>query len=150
MELLTERYFDDIAGIISCYDRVIIQGTLPGFSFSGGMTGFLRANHIRIFDYPQFAYGLRQEIRRNAEEIAETNGLEIEFIRKKKFNKEKRVQAILRERGYRPGLVHIFSAKESCTSYKLWRDKQSGKTYLRTDSGKCLHYYFWIFAKSYG
>ena len=30
IELLTERYKDQIAGVLSCYDRIIIQGTVPG------------------------------------------------------------------------------------------------------------------------
>jgi len=31
--LLTERYKEQIAGVISCYDRVVIHGTLPGWCF---------------------------------------------------------------------------------------------------------------------
>jgi hypothetical protein len=31
---------------------------------------------------------------------------------------------------------------EACPAYKPWHDKQTHKTYLRPDSGKCLHYYF--------
>jgi len=30
MELLTERHADEIAGVLSCYDHILIQGTLPG------------------------------------------------------------------------------------------------------------------------
>jgi hypothetical protein len=33
---------------------------------------------------------------------------------------------------------------EPCTSYKPWHDKQTGKTFLKYDSGKCLHYYFYF------
>jgi hypothetical protein len=50
--LLTERYQEKIAGVLSCYDRIIIQGTIPGWSFDKGMTSFLSAQNIRIFDYP--------------------------------------------------------------------------------------------------
>jgi len=88
MKLLTEQYAEQISGVLSCYDRIIIQGILPGFCYAGGMTSFLNANNIRIFDYPCFAEPLRNELRDNAEQIAKENGLEIEFIRKKKFRKE--------------------------------------------------------------
>jgi hypothetical protein len=149
--LLTERYNKQIAGVISCYDRIIIQGTLPGWCFDQGMTSFLKSNGIKIFDYPKFAQTLREEIRNNAELIAEANGLEIEFIRKtKEFRKEKRIKEILKERGEHPGLVHIFSAMETCTSYKPWHDKNSGKTYLKYDTGKCLHYYFYFIDEEFG
>jgi len=149
--LITERYKERIAGTISCYDRIVIQGTLPGWCYHQGMTYFLYSEGIRIFDYPKFAQDLRNEIRQNAEHIAEEQGLQIEFIRKiKAFRKEARIKAILKERGQHPGLVHIFSAMEACTSYKPWHDKNSGKTFLRYDSGKCLHYYFYFIDRVFG
>ena len=29
LTLLTERHAEQIAGVLSCYDRMIVQGTLP-------------------------------------------------------------------------------------------------------------------------
>ena len=42
-------------------------------------------------------------------------------------------------RGAHPGLVHIISAMEGCNAYKPWHDKQTHRTFLRPDTGKCLH-----------
>ena len=61
--LLTERYRDKIQGVISCYDRIIIQGTLPNLCYAQGMTAFLTKRGIRIFDYPRFAEPLRDALR---------------------------------------------------------------------------------------
>jgi len=115
--LLTDRYAHRIAGTYSCYDRVIIQGTLPWFCYAEGMASFLKANSIRIFDYPRFAEPLRNKLRENAEKIAKENDLEIEFIRRNNFRKEKRIHEILKKSGDHSGLVHIFSAMEPCPSY---------------------------------
>ena len=94
--LITERYQNQIRGVLSCYDRVVIRGTLPGWSYAQGMTSFLYANQIRIFDYPSFAQSLREAIRENAQRIAGENGVEIEHIRKTKaFRKEERIRDIL-------------------------------------------------------
>jgi hypothetical protein len=144
MELLTERYSKKIAGTISCYDRVIIQGILPGICYAKGMTGYLYDNKIKIFDYPRFAEPLRDELKKNAEAIAKDNGLEIEFIRKKNIRKESRIKKIIESRGDHPGLVHIFSAMESCQTYKPWHNKKTHKTYLKFNQSKCLHYYFYF------
>ena len=38
---LTERYRERLAGVLSCYDRIIVTGTLPGACCAKGMTGFL-------------------------------------------------------------------------------------------------------------
>jgi hypothetical protein len=145
MASLISRYSDKIQGVLSCYDRVILKGTLPGICYAQGMTSYLYSKGIRIFDYPRFAEPFRDAINENAKRIAKENGLEIEFIRKQKgFRKENRIKEILDKRGLEPGLVHIFSAMESCESYKPWHDKKSGKTFLRPDSGRCLHYYFYF------
>lgn len=148
--LLTERYAEKISGVLSCFDRVVIQGTLPKFCFAQGMAGFLNYNHIRLFDYPRFAEPLRDELRDNAEQVARENSLEIEFIRKKNFRKEDRIRDILKTRGNHPGLVHIFSAMEPCQTYKPWHDKQTHKTFLRAADGKCLHYYFYLIDEDFG
>jgi hypothetical protein len=41
MELLTTRYSENLVGVLSCYDRIVITGTLPGACFADGMTSFL-------------------------------------------------------------------------------------------------------------
>jgi hypothetical protein len=150
MDLLTDRYADKIRGVLSCYDRVVIQGTLPGVCYAQGMTSFLNMRNIRIFDYPRFAEPLRDEIRENAERIAAENGLEIEFVRKNDFRKEKVIKDILKERGHHPGHVAIISAMEACPTYKPWHDKKTHKTFLKPSQGKCLHYYFYLIDEHLG
>jgi hypothetical protein len=144
MELITERYKDKITGILQCYDRLIFTGTLKRISYSQGMTSYMYSNNIRIFDYPKFSEPYRDFIRNNAEKIASENNIEIEFVRKSHIRKEDLVQAVLKKRGYSPGIVHILSAMETCSSYQPWHDKKTGKTFLKGSQSKCLHYYFYF------
>jgi hypothetical protein len=141
---LAERYDDRIAGVLSCYDRVVITGTLPGVCYADGMTRFLHANGVRIFDYPQFAMMLRDRVRDRAALLATEAGVSIEHIGQAHIRKEDVVARVLEQRGGHPGLVHILSAMEACDAYKPWHDKQTHKTFVRPDSGKCLHYYFYF------
>jgi hypothetical protein len=48
--LITERYKNQIRDVISCYDRVRLRGSLPGWHYAQSMTSFLYANQIRIFE----------------------------------------------------------------------------------------------------
>jgi hypothetical protein len=150
-ELLSEKYHEDLYGVLNCYDRIIVSGNLHPLCYARGMTGFLYKHGIRIFDYKELTQPLRDIIRVNAQAIATENGLEIEFIRKsKKFRKEKRIKKILRSRGTGPGLVHVFSAMESCPAYRPWYDKQTGKSFVMSRQGKCLHYYFYFIDEELG
>lgn len=149
-QMLTERYRDRLSGVLSCYDRIVITGTLPGICYAAGMTSFLYAKGIRIFDYARFAEPLRERIRSRAERLAAEQGARIEYIAKAHIRKEEVVAKVLAARGEHPGLVHVISAMEACESYQPWHDKLSGKTYLKPDSGKCLHYYFYFIDEKLG
>ena len=141
---LTERYSANLHGVLSCYDRIIVTGTLPGACYAGGMTSFLYSRGIRIFDYPRFAEPLRERIRERAQQVCEAAGVQIEHVNKSHIRKEDLVARVLALRGDAPGLVHVISAMEACPSYKPWLDKSNGHVYLRADQGKCLHYYFYF------
>src|SRR5450631_1211252 len=147
---LTERYDDRIAGVLSCYDRVVITGTLPGVCYADGMTRYLNSQGIRIFDYPQFAMKLRDRVRDCAATLAAEAGVTIDYIAKSHIRKEAVVARVLDQRGDHPGLVHIISAMEACDAYQPWHDKQTHKTFFRPDSGKYLHYYLYFLDAKFG
>ena len=46
-----QRHSRKIVGPLSCFDRVIIQGTLPDICHPEAMTRFFRARGIRVFDF---------------------------------------------------------------------------------------------------
>lgn len=142
MELLTKRYAEKISGILSCYDRIVVKGTLPTVCYPEGMTRHLFEKDIRVFDYPKFAEPFREKIKMTAEQLAVANGLNIEFIKSHKARKEDIVKKHFD--GKKPGLIYILSAMETCQTYKPWHDKVSHKSYLKSDQGKCLHYYFYF------
>jgi len=149
-KLLSERFGQELDGVLNCYDRVVITGNLQALCYAQGMTHYLYQKGIRIFDYAEFAEPFRERIRENAEKLADANKIKIEFIRKKDFRKEARVQEILKTRGELLGLVHIFGAMEACNSYRPWHDKPTGKTYLKSDSSKCMTYYFYFMDEQLG
>jgi hypothetical protein len=150
MPTFIERHASKIRGVLSCFDRVVLTGTLPDLCHADAMARYLGARQIRLFDYPRFAEPFREELRTHAERLATEHGLTIDFIRRRTFRKEDRIKTILAQRGDHPGLVHIFSAMEPCPSFKPWHDKRSGKTFLRPTEAKCLHYYFYFIDRDLG
>ena len=132
-----ERHHEMIQGEISCFDRVVITGSLPDIGHGQAMEAYLRYHKVLLKDYPRWAEPMRVEIRAHAERLAEEAGLSIEFIRTyKSFRKERRIKDILAERGGAPGLVHVFSAMEGCTSFRSWTDKTTGHTRLKPVPGQ--------------
>jgi hypothetical protein len=140
-----KQHNDKIEGMISCFDRVILTGTVEGLGYAQGITNYFYANKIRIFDFTKWAEPFRDEIRQNAEKISKENNLKIEFIRKiKDFRKDERIEEIISQRGDHPGLIHIFSAMETCFTYYPWYDKKKQKAFLKFNTGRCIHYYYYF------
>jgi hypothetical protein len=147
---LLERYADQIEGILGCYDRVIVTGTLVDVAHPDVLTARLYALNIRCFDLKLFAEPLRDQVRDNAILLARQAGLEIEYLERRGLRKEDRIAEILEKRGRHSGLVHVFSAMESCKCFKPWHDKKAGKTGLKLTGGRCLHYYFYFIDEQLG
>ncbi|MEJ7739962.1 MAG: hypothetical protein WKF97_21280 [Chitinophagaceae bacterium] len=142
MELLTTRYADNIIGILGCYDRLVVKGTLPSLCYSEGMSRYLKKNNFLLFDYTKFADPFREKLKAHAEELALKHSIVIEFIRSSSARKEDIAKKHLDANKF--GLVCILSAMEACATYKPWHDKVSHKTFLKSAQGKCLHYYFYF------
>jgi hypothetical protein len=123
---------------LSCYDRIIVTGTLPGACCAREMTAVLSARQIPIFDYARFAEPPRDRVRQRAAELAGAAGLTIQHIAKNHIRNEDIVAKVLAARGDHPGLAHIISAMEACDSYKPWHDKQTHRSFLRPDFCKLL------------
>ena len=141
---LLERYATQIEGTLGCFDRVVVTGTLVEVAHAGALNARLANEGIKCFDIKEFADPLRRQMCDRAKALAGQAGLQIEFIRRKNFRKDERLAAILQQRGRHPGLVHVFSAMENCTTFEPWHDRNSGRTGMRTTSGKCLHFYFYF------
>ena len=110
---LTERYKNGLPGVLCCYDRIVITGTLPSVCYARGMTGYLYAHQIKIFDYAKaFAEPLRHNTRENAQRIAKVYGVAIEHVNNAHLRKEDLVSKVLAQRGDHPGLVPILSAMD--------------------------------------
>jgi hypothetical protein len=61
IEPLTERYSGKIEGLLACWDRILIFGSLPKICYAGGMTSYLYEHQVKIFDYPRFAEPFRNQ-----------------------------------------------------------------------------------------
>jgi hypothetical protein len=149
--LITETHKNDILGTLYCYDRVIINGTAGSFGYADGMTTFFNIHKYKIFDFANIFTPITEQIKLNAEKIAKDNGIEIEYIRKTgAFRKDDKIDEIIKARGEKEGIIHIFSALEMNKTYAPWHDKAKGRTYFKSHETKCLTYYFYFIDKEFG
>jgi len=151
MNSFIEKHQEHISCTLSCFDRVVLTGTLPDICYDKAMTSDLYNKQIKIFDYPKWAESLKNQLKNHIEFLAHNSEMSVNFIRKQKsFRKEEQIKDIIAQRGDHPGIVHIYSAMESCSAYRPWHNRQSHQTYIKSTIGKCLHYYIYFIDKEFG
>ncbi len=146
-----KTYSNKIEGTISCFDRMIISGSLDQWGYSHGMQSYLLRNNVLVFDFPKFAKQFSDQIRNQVETIAKQHNVSIEHIRSpQRFNKELNIKKKIESRGAHPGIVHIYTSLELCDAYEPWYDKTTKKATLKTRTSKCIHYYIYLIDKYLG
>jgi len=142
---LLERYDKKIAGVLGCFDRVVVTGTLTEIAYPDAMAARLHQEGIRCFDIGKFADPIRQRIRDNALKVAAEEDVQVQYLSKSKgVRKEDLVAEVIARRGTHPGLVHVLSVMEACTTFKPWFDKRTKKIGFKMVTGKCATYYFYL------
>jgi hypothetical protein len=146
-----ERHAGSIQGTLGCFDRVLIQGHLRYIGNSYEITKYFRCRKIMFKEFQEWAKPYTERIRADVKAVADTAGVEIQVIRKSRsVRKEDLVEAILKTRGRHPGVVHILSTMEACTTYQPWHNKKTHENYLRPCSGKCTHFYIYYIDEELG
>ncbi len=77
-----KRHQADVAGMVSCFGRVVLTGSVPDIGHARAMESWLRLHQVWLADYPRWAEPMREETRDNAMKVAADTGLRIELIRK--------------------------------------------------------------------
>lgn len=146
-----DKYSKKISGYISCYDRIIISGSLNMWGYRDGMYSYLMRNNIKIMDFEKFAKTYTDKLKANIEKIAKEEGVGIENIGNPgKFDKEKDIKKILATRGDKEGIVKIYSSMEISSSYEPRWNKNTKKVSLKLITPRVLNYYIYFIDSSLG
>lgn len=149
-ELLTERFERNIAGVLSCFDRLVLFGTYRAICYPKAMSWQIHEAGIQLIDYEKvFANQLRLQMHVRIKAVAREENIEIRNVYGKE-RKEELVAEILSERGEADGIVCILSAMERCSCFKTRKNRKTNYLQLQWSPGRCLHYYVYLMDPDYG
>src|SRR5262249_42420292 len=69
-----------VLGVLSGFDRLRLRGTLPGPAHPGGLSRWPEAARAPLKDFPAYAEGRTQQLRRAIEAKAEEAGRPVEYL----------------------------------------------------------------------
>jgi hypothetical protein len=118
MDQFTAKYCEQIQGVLSGFDRLVLRGSPRRLSYAQGMEEYLWQNRILFKDYAAHVKRVSERIKKASLEPFRRQGLAVEFIRSMEIDKEAVARGIAESRGIQTGLVCAISSLEPSPTYE--------------------------------
>ena len=144
MQEFTATYTDQIAGILSGFDRLVFRGTLRQIAYPFGLQGYLWANQVLLKDFGTHAQKISEVVKTAAVETITSAGRPMRYLQSAKEDKEEIALAIAAEDHIESGPVCALTCVEPCWGYDVHRNRETKQLDLVQRSRKCLFVYqYW-------
>lgn len=151
MNIFVAKFRDVIKGIITGFDRIVFKGSILPLAHAAGAMSFCQAHGIRNKDFKRWAMEQTAVVVDSAQRYAVKHcDRGIQPITFSKTRKEELAHKRQQELGKDSGLIGVWSAVESCWSYRAQYSAQAGHPLLRKEWMKCKHLYFYFDHPRYG
>jgi hypothetical protein len=141
---------DRVVGKLACFDRMIFKGHLTRFYPPGGLKGFLDRQGVLLTAFAPYAKSMSEALKAHAQSVAAGAGrpylyLEQTYTKRRGQSKEELARQIAERDGVTAGLICVLAAVEPCSSFDIYRNRESCRLELVRRRRKCLHfYYYWL------
>jgi hypothetical protein len=137
--------------MLTGFDRIVFKGTILPLAHAAGAMSFCQSHGIRNKDFKRWAMEQTAAVVDSAQHYAmEHCGRPIQPIVYSKTRKEELAHKRQQEEGITSGLIGVWSAVESCWSYRAKYSAEAGHPLLRKEWMKCKHLYFYFDHPQYG
>lgn len=145
MDEFIAEHQDQIAGMLSGFDRLVFRGTLRRIAYPFGLQGLLWANQTLLKDFGGFANRLSETVKAGAVEVMEAAGRPVKYLYSSRTEKEQVAREIAAQDRIEEGPVCALTCVEPCYSYDVYRNRETRKLDLVQRSRKCLFVYqYWL------
>lgn len=151
MNSFLQRFGSLVKGIISGFDRIVFKGSILPLMYENGAASFLRSRKILHKDFKPWMTEQTGRLVEDAESYCQKQvDSRILPIISSKLRKEEVAHNRQSELGISEGLIGVWAATESCTSYKAMFSKTQSFPQIRKSWTKCKHLYFYFDDSDYG
>src|SRR5208282_1726607 len=139
-----------VRGILSGFDRLVFHGRLRPLNFVTGMMGYLWNAQILLKQFGDHAADMTRQLKAASVLHAQDIGREIRYLPSSETCKEDVARAIARRDGIQQGLISVLTCVEPCSSYDIFKNRDTHKLELSPRLRKCLHLYHYQFHPVFG
>ena len=140
-----QRHEDNVTGVLSGLDRLVLRGTLRTLSYTAGMMNFLYEIGVLLKEFGGYVERTTKQLRAACYEMAQKLDRPVIYLPSSQPSKEALAQQIAARDAVSGGLICLLSCVEPCLSYEIRRDREQQRLVLEPRQRKCLHiYHYWI------
>lgn len=151
MKSFLSRFGALILSVLSGFDRLRFRGCSQLLNNAQGVqTSYLYQRDLLIKEFPDHAAKLTKILVQRTEAMAKADGDEVHYLNSPNSDKQAAALEIAHQRGLSNGRIAILSAVESCRTYRVRKDKNSGLIGLRKEEGRCQHFYHYFLHEQVG
>ena len=151
MNTFLQKFANVVKGTLTGFDRIVFKGSILQLMCESGVMRFCQERGILNKDYKSWMLEQTGEVVAAATRYAEQQcGSRITPIMSSGARKEEIARVRQRETHIESGLIGVWSAVETCRSYKARYCAASGFPQLRSDWTKCKHLYFYYDHEDFG
>ena len=105
--------YENITGVLSCFDRVLFKGYLP-LGFPDAMERLISSQGFLLKDFKRFVMKHSETIKGHVEAIANKTERPFLYLEGNTIRKEDEARRIAQRDGITQGLVCVFRGLEAC------------------------------------
>jgi hypothetical protein len=143
MHRFTAKYQDQLAGVLSGFDRLVVRGTLRRIASVAGLKDYLWERKVLLKEFGAHAEAVSERIKEACLAPAKARGLPIQYLASAETSKEEVARTLAQERGVTTGPVCVLTCVEPFMGFDVYRNAQTKKLELVNRVRKCLHLYWY-------
>jgi hypothetical protein len=144
------RHQDQLVGVLSGFDRLVLRGTLQRLSYAEGMMQYLWAQQVLLKDFAKHVASVSQALKEASLAEAQAAGRPIRYVGSAMVSKEELAREIATTDQITNGLVCLVTSVEPCWSFAVLRDRHTQQLQLLPRRRKCLFIYHYAIHPVFG
>jgi hypothetical protein len=144
------HYQDQISGVLSGFDRLVLRGTLRSIAHAGGMNQYLSTNHVLLKDFGAHVEQVSSRLKAASLAEAVATRRPVRYLASAKASKENIARGIAVEDDIRHGLVCVLTSVEPCRTFEIYRNRETKHLHLEPRIRKCLFLYHYVVHPVFG
>src|SRR5208282_4182982 len=144
------KFGDQITGILSGFDRLVLRGTLRAIVYAKGRGDYLGHNGVLLKDFARHVQEVSARVKQASLATAKELRRTVMYLASSAVDKEKTARALAAEQKITEGLVCVLTCVEPCQSFEVYRNAEEKKLELETRLRKCLFLYHYSIHPVFG